>query len=211
MIWQPSCGCCAGMGWSRGIIISLVGINSRLDTLQAAVLCVKLSHLESWARQRQTNAERYHALFTEFGLDKIITLPQTVRAAKHVWNQYTIRVPDGRRNELRQHLTAAKIGTEIYYPVPLHEQKCFASLGYQLGSLPETEMAARETLALPIFPELTAEEQRSVVSSIAAYFGVTETKGSAANGAAKAGAGAVAIPRPKFLGQATNPSATAGR
>ena len=173
------------------------------------MLCVKLPHLDSWARQRQANAERYDALFAEFGLDKIITLPQTVRAAKHVWNQYTIRVPDGRRNELRQHLTAAKIGTEIYYPVPLHEQKCFASLGYQLGSLPETEIAARETLALPIFPELTAEEQRSVVASIAAYFGATETKGSQATGAAKSVAAPSVIPRPKFLDPAKNPSAKA--
>jgi dTDP-4-amino-4,6-dideoxygalactose transaminase len=170
----------------------VVGINSRLDSLQAAILNVKLPHLDMWARQRQVNAERYHMLFARCGLNKILTLPQTVRAAKHVWNQYIIRVPDGQRDALRKHLTAAKIGTEIYYPVPLHEQKCFASLGYQLGSLPETELAARETLALPIFPELTADEQRSVVNSIVEFFGAAQ------NGAGTA-AKASPIPRPKFV------------
>jgi dTDP-4-amino-4,6-dideoxygalactose transaminase len=164
----------------------VVGINSRLDTVQAAVLCVKLPHLDTWARQRQTNAERYITLFNECGLNKIITLPQTVRAARHVWNQFTIRVPDGQRDALRKHLTVNKIGTEIYYPVPLHEQQCFRSLGYQIGSLPETELAARETLALPIFPELTAAEQKIVVDRIAEFFGI------------KTGGNAMA--RPKFLG-----------
>jgi dTDP-4-amino-4,6-dideoxygalactose transaminase len=178
----------------------VVGINSRLDTLQAAVLNVKLPYLDGWARQRQINAERYHMLFAEYGLDKIMILPQTTRAATHVWNQYTIRVPDGRRNELRAYLTAAKIGTEIYYPVPLHEQKCFASLGYQLGSLPETEIAARETLALPIFPELTAKEQQSVVDSIAEFFGIAGKKGTVSSNVSTV-MGPVSIPRPKFLGQ----------
>ncbi len=172
----------------------VVGINSRLDSIQAAILNVKLPHLDTWARQRQVNAERYHMLFTECGLNKILTLPQTLRAARHVWNQYTIRVPDGQRDALRKHLTAEKIGTEIYYPVPLHEQKCFASLGYQLGSLPETELAAQETIALPIFPELTAAEQQRVASSIATFFGAV--------GKTKAMPVVVApIPRPKFLDQ----------
>ena len=193
-----------GHGMEPRYYHQLVGINSRLDTLQAAVLGVKLPHLDEWARQRQTNAERYHALFAECGLDKILTLPVTARAANHVWNQYTIRVPDGRRDELRQHLTAAKIGTEIYYPVPLHEQKCFASLGYQLGSLPETERAARETLALPIFPELTADEQRTVVAAIAEFFGVGG-KSAAANGAASTTSGNL-VPRPKFLQPKGTPS-----
>jgi dTDP-4-amino-4,6-dideoxygalactose transaminase len=153
----------------------IIGINSRLDTVQAAVLCIKLPHLNDWARQRQTNAQRYHELFAELRLDQTIGLPSTARAAKHVWNQYVIRVPDGLRDSLRKHLTAEKIGTEIYYPVPLHEQKCFASLGYQLGSLPETELAARETLALPIFPELTADEQKRVVGAIAKFFSTVKT------------------------------------
>ncbi|HTQ40138.1 MAG TPA: DegT/DnrJ/EryC1/StrS family aminotransferase [Pirellulales bacterium] len=185
-----------GHGMEPRYYHQLVGINSRLDTLQAAVLGVKLPHLDEWARQRQSNAERYHALFSEYGLDKILTLPITARAATHVWNQYTIRVPDGRRNDLRKHLTAAKIGTEIYYPVPLHEQKCFASLGYPLGSLPETELAARETLALPIFPELTADEQRTVVATIGGFFGASNS--AASNGAASTTPTST-IPRPKFL------------
>ncbi len=167
----------------------VVGLNSRLDTIQAAVLNVKLPYLIGWARQRQANAQRYHTLFVQCGLDKILTLPKTTRAATHVWNQYVIRVPDGQRDALRKHLTAQRIGTEIYYPVPLHEQQCFATLGYQLGSLPETERAARETLALPIFPELTAAEQQTVVSAIAEFFSAATTSTSATS----------AIARPKFL------------
>ncbi|HEY2761402.1 MAG TPA: DegT/DnrJ/EryC1/StrS family aminotransferase [Pirellulales bacterium] len=173
----------------------LVGINSRLDTLQAAVLNVKLPYLDIWARQRETNAQRYHALFAKHGLERTVGLPTTVRAAKHVWNQYTIRVPGGLRDELRKHLTATRIGTEIYYPVPLHEQQCFTGLGYPLGSLPETERAARETLALPIFPELTTEEQEIVVAAIAKYLGHQKNGAAAASGAAVSNS----IPRPKFL------------
>ncbi len=176
----------------------VVGINSRLDSIQAAILNVKLPHLDTWARQRQVNAERYHMLLTECGLNQMVTLPQTLRAAKHVWNQYTIRVPDGQRDALRKHLTAAKIGSEIYYPVPLHEQKCFAPLGYQLGSLPETELAARETIALPIFPELTAEEQMRVVDSIGAFFGVAKSGGAASPVVGKQ------VPKPKFLDRAAS-------
>jgi dTDP-4-amino-4,6-dideoxygalactose transaminase len=175
-----------GHGMEPRYYHQVIGINSRLDSVQAAVLCVKLPHLDTWARQRQTNAERYITLMGECGLNKIITLPQTVRAARHVWNQFTIRVPDGQRDALRKHLTVNKIGTEIYYPVPLHEQACYRSLGYQLGALPETELAARETLALPIFPELTAAEQKIVVDRIAEFFGI------------KTGGSGVA--RPKFLG-----------
>ena len=98
-------------------------------------------------------------------------LPQTAARRKHVWNQYVVRVPDGKRDALRKQLSEARIGTEIYYPVPLHQQECFRDLGYVAGSLPESERAARETLALPIFPELTAEEQRLVVDRIGDFFG----------------------------------------
>jgi dTDP-4-amino-4,6-dideoxygalactose transaminase len=148
-----------------------VGINSRLDTLQAAVLNIKLSHLEDWADGRRANAARYTGLFHDIGLDRIVTLPVTAPNCKHVWNQYTIRVPDGRRDALRQHLTESKVGTEIYYPVPLHLQACFRSLGYAEGSLPASERAARETLALPIFPELLPAEIETVVYRIAEFFG----------------------------------------
>jgi dTDP-4-amino-4,6-dideoxygalactose transaminase len=100
----------------------------------------------------------------------VLGLPTVAAGRRHVWNQYIVRVPDGRRDALRAHLADRKIGTEIYYPVPLHLQVCFASLGYGPGSLPESERAAAETLALPIFPELTAEEQQTVVREIAAWW-----------------------------------------
>jgi dTDP-4-amino-4,6-dideoxygalactose transaminase len=124
---------------------------------------------------RQTNAQRYHEMFAAYGLDRTLTLPVAEPGLRHVWNQYIVRVPDGKRDALRKHLTDAKVGTEIYYPVPLHEQECFKSLGYQAGSLPESERAARETIALPIFPELTVAEQQYVVSQIAAFFGARQS------------------------------------
>jgi len=163
----------------------VVGINSRLDSIQAAVLNVKLPHLNRWAQLRRANAELYHALFAESGLDDVLTLPSTAEGCTHVWNQYVVRVPDGRRDALRTHLSGSKIGSEIYYPVSLHQQECFRSLGYMPGSLPESERAARETLALPIFPELRELEQRAVVNRIAEYFGVHRSTAS--------------VKRPKFL------------
>ncbi len=144
----------------------IVGINSRLDTIQAAVLQVKLSRLGWWTRQRRANANRYHELLASAGLDSCLGLPEEVSNRFHVWNQYTIRVPNGRRDTLRSRLAEMNIGTEIYYPVPLHQQECFSSLGYQTGSLPVTEQAAKEVLSLPIFPELTDEEQQLVVQGI---------------------------------------------
>ena len=148
-----------------------VGINSRLDSIQAAVLNVKLPHLETWTAARQQNAGRYGRLFAECGLEADVSLPQTQGGCRHVWNQYVIRISGGRRDALREHLTQAKVGTEIYYPVPLHLQECFSELGYRDGSLPHTEQAAAETLALPIFPGLSGPEQHAVVSQIAAFYG----------------------------------------
>ncbi len=147
-----------------------VGINSRLDSIQAAVLGVKIKHLAEWTSQRQQNAARYDELFRAAGLHESVALPQSTDDSLHVWNQYTIRVPDGRRDALRKQLSEANIGTEVYYPVPLHLQECFRDLGYEPGSLPETERAAAEVLSLPIFPELTDAEQQYVVSHIAAFF-----------------------------------------
>ena len=148
----------------------VVGINSRLDSIQAAVLNVKLNQLSRWTEARQTNAARYTEMFVAAGLDAKLPLPADSSDSNHVWNQYTIRVPDGRREELRQHLASAQIGTEIYYPVPLHQQECFGELGYEPGCLPETERAAAEVLSLPIFPELTADEQRIVVDCIVDFY-----------------------------------------
>ncbi len=148
----------------------VIGVNSRLDSFQAAVLNAKFPHLDCWTSQRQANAQRYTAMFTEAGLDRILGLPTCLPHRRHVWNQYVIRVPDGRRDALRQFLTDAKIGTEIYYPLGLHEQACFRNLGYGPQDLPETYRATREVLALPIFPELTADEQQTVVQRVAEFF-----------------------------------------
>jgi dTDP-4-amino-4,6-dideoxygalactose transaminase len=148
----------------------LVGINSRLDTMQAAVLYVKIQKLDEWNAARARNAERYHDLFAEANLDQTVILPQTNKKHVHVWNQYTIRVPDGQRDTLRGHLAKANVGSEIYYPVPLHLQQCFEPLGYQVGSLPETERAAGEVLSLPIYPELTEAQQATVVDQIRRYY-----------------------------------------
>lgn len=149
----------------------VMGINSRLDSLQAAVLNVKLPHLDRWTAQRQACARRYTQLFGAYGLDRVLTLPFEAAERRHVWNQYIVRVPEGKRDEMRAHLAQRHIGTEIYYPVPLHLQECFAYLGYGKGSLPETERVAAEILALPIFAELTADEQELVVREMAAFFG----------------------------------------
>lgn len=160
-----------GHGMQPRYFHQTIGINSRLDSIQAAVLNVKLDHLEAWTAARLERATQYAERFAERGLDRILTLPATLPGRRHVWNQYVVRVPDGKRDALREHLTQARIGTEIYYPVPLHRQACFEYLGYGEGSLKETEQAARETLALPIFPELRNDEQQRVVDEIANFFG----------------------------------------
>ena len=150
----------------------VIGINSRLDSIQAAVLRVKLPHLDAWTTARQINAARYREVFAEHDLDARIAVPGDEPRGRHVWNQFVIRVLDDSRDALRAHLAKRGVGTEIYYPVPLHLQKCFAHLGWAKGDLPETERAAEQTLALPIFPELQPAEQRTVVARIAEFYGV---------------------------------------
>ena len=142
----------------------LVGGNFRLDALQAAILRIKLRYLDGWTAGRQQNADRYRRLFTEAGLQDIV-LPTEEPERRHVYNQFVIRT--GRRDTVMAKLKERKIGNEIYYPLPLHLQECFASLGYRPGSLPESERAAKETLALPIYPELTEEMQAAVVAAVA--------------------------------------------
>jgi dTDP-4-amino-4,6-dideoxygalactose transaminase len=146
-----------------------VGVNSRLDTLQAAVLNVKLPHLDAWAKARQRHAERYAKEFAARGLAEQIGVPKVLDGCDHVWNQFTIRVPGGRRDGLQKYLSERKIGSAIYYPVPLHLQKCFAPLGYDEGALQVTEKACREVLSLPVYPELTAAEQGTVIDAVAAF------------------------------------------
>ncbi len=146
-----------------------VGLNSRLDSLQAAVLSVKLPKLDEWATARQRHAERYAAAFTVRGITDSIVVPTAAKDCRHVWNQYTIRVKNGRRDALQQHLADRKIGSAVYYPVPLHLQKCFGTLGYEPGSLRKTEQACREVLSLPVYPELTAAEQGAVIGAVAEF------------------------------------------
>lgn len=147
-----------------------VGLNSRLDGFQGAVLRVKLPHLDDWTERRRANAALYRQIFTDRGLTEEVIMPVERPNARHIYNQFVVRVP-GRRDEMRAHLSANGIGTDIYYPVPLHLQECFAYLGYRTGDLPEAERAADETLALPIYPELRREQVEYVVSSFAEFFG----------------------------------------
>jgi len=145
-----------------------VGVNSRLDELQAAILRVKLKYLDSWASGRQRNAKRYDTLLRKAAIKGVLSIPFIPAENVSVYNQYVIRVK--KRDELRAHLSAAGVGSEVYYPLSLHMQKCFKGLGYRRGSLPVSEAAAREVLALPIYPELTPAQQRHVVDSIAGFY-----------------------------------------
>ncbi len=143
----------------------MVGTNSRLDALQAAVLRVKLPHLPEWTEARRSNACRYHGALED--VDGV-TLPETRQGNYHVYNQYTIRAR--RRDELREHLAGKGIGSGVYYPVPLHLQECFRELGGREGQLPETERACREVLSLPIFPELGTDRIDRVVDEIRNFY-----------------------------------------
>ncbi len=161
----------------------IIGGNFRLDAIQAAIISVKLRYLDGWTSARQRNAARYEKLFLEAGLNVTDTssyatgtfasgtteiLPPRVMTDRHIFNQYVIRVP--RRDELKAALASKGVGTEVYYPVPMHLQECFNHLGHSPGSFPESEGAARETLALPIYPELGEEQARHVVRCVREFF-----------------------------------------
>ena len=155
---------------------SEVGINSRLDSIQAAMLGVKMKHLDAISSGRQENAANYDRLFAESGLRSYVSTPVCNDPNGHVWNQYTIRISgELGRDEVRAQLAALNIGAEIYYPVPLHQQECFTKLGYKTGDLPETEKAAECVLSIPIFPELKLEEQEYVVESLCSILLGSET------------------------------------
>jgi dTDP-4-amino-4,6-dideoxygalactose transaminase len=160
----------------------LIGFNARLDALQAAVLRVKLNYLDAWTAGRQSNARLYDEAFKGAGaMDSAVPLAggglpirtphHGPAGSRHVFNQYVIRVPGGQRDRLRAYLAERKIGTEVYYPIPLHRQVCFEGLGLGVGSLEESERAAEETIALPIFPELTSEQIGHVAEAIIGFFG----------------------------------------
>ncbi len=158
-----------GHGMQPKYYHQIVGGNFRLDALQAAVLRVKLPHLAGWTEARRRNASRYRTLFGEAGLAGRVALPEERAGGYHIYNQFVVRVPD--RDGLRAHLTAVGIGTEIYYPVPFHLQACFSGLGYREGDFPVAEAAAGDSLALPIYGELSEAQLREVVGAIAAYYG----------------------------------------
>jgi dTDP-4-amino-4,6-dideoxygalactose transaminase len=147
---------------------ALIGGNFRIDELQAAVLNVKLPHLDEWTAGRQRNAAFYDAGFARAGLAGAVQTPQARAGVRHIYNQYVLRVRG--RDALREYLSAAGVGTEIYYPVPLHLQQCFAYLGHAAGDYPRSEQAAAETVALPIYPELSEAQLQYVVDSIAAHY-----------------------------------------
>lgn len=151
----------------------LVGGNFRMDSLQAAVLRVKAPHLSAWTTARRVNASRYARLFDEAGLLDQVALPLEPKGRRHIFNQFVIRTRS--RDDLKRHLDRCGIGNEIYYPVPFHLQPCFGSLGYRRGDFPQAERAAEESLAIPIYPELTLEQQRTVVNAIGEF--VHEPKG----------------------------------
>ena len=146
---------------------SEVGVNSRLDELQAAVLNVKFPHLDKWSNDRARKA----AVYDEARVDSTsfeLSPPSTREEARHIYHQYVIRVPQ-HRDALMEHLKQHGVGTKVYYPIPLHRQECFADLGYKEGEFPESELAARETLALPIYPEITSTQQAYVIDTIKSF------------------------------------------
>lgn len=156
---------------------NLIGGNFRLDPIQAAVLLVKFLHLDKWSEARRENAAYYDSLFAESGLIEQghVATPQIVWddgtiENPHIFNQYVVRVREGKRDELRQWLASADVGVEVYYPVPFHEQRCFQNLGYRTGDFPESENAAREALALPIYPELTRKMQDYIIDRAVAFY-----------------------------------------
>jgi len=145
-----------------------LGGNFRIDALQAAILHAKFKHLEDWTSARQRNADRYRTLFAEAGIPEDLILPIETGYGRHIYHQFVIR--SSRRDALRAHLKACGIGTEVYYPLPLHLQDCFKDLNYCSGNFPQSERAAWESLALPIYPELTLKQQEYVVHSIMEFY-----------------------------------------
>lgn len=153
----------------------LLGINSRIDALQAAILRVKLRHLDRWTASRRRNADRYRELFIENHLTETLALPTTPERCFHVYNQFTIRVQ--RRDPLQKYLSEHGIMTEVYYPSPLHVEPAFKYLGYRTGDFPNAELACHEVLSLPIYPELVFEQQRRIVTTIARFYQHSPSRG----------------------------------
>jgi dTDP-4-amino-4,6-dideoxygalactose transaminase len=155
-------------GSSKKYYYDVLGVNSRLDALQAAILRVKLKYLPQWAEGRREHADYYRSLFAGRGLENEVRLPVEPANCYHVYNQFTIRVQ--KRDQLREYLTANGIPTEVYYPHPLHTQPAFAYLGFRQGQFPHAEAASQEVVSLPIYPELTHEQQELIVDNIARFY-----------------------------------------
>jgi dTDP-4-amino-4,6-dideoxygalactose transaminase len=147
---------------------AIIGGNFRLDEIQAAVLLVKLRYLDGWSESRQRNASYYDVQLAHRDLRLHVSAPPRLPRYRHIYNQYVVRAK--RRDELRRYMTATGIGTEVYYPIGLHMQKCFASLGYRPDDCPESTLAAAQTLAIPIYPELTVSQQDRVIETMAAFY-----------------------------------------
>jgi dTDP-4-amino-4,6-dideoxygalactose transaminase len=167
--WAQRLACLRVHGMEPKYYHKHLGWNARLDALQAAVLRVKLPHLDRWIQARQLAARRYDSLIEEHHLAGFLERPVVRPQRRHVFNQYVVRVAGGQRDGLVSHLRAAHIGCEIYYPVPLHRQECLAPLGYREGDFPATEEACRGVLALPMYPELTPEQQQRVIQSCSSF------------------------------------------
>jgi dTDP-4-amino-4,6-dideoxygalactose transaminase len=146
-----------------------MGWNGRIDAIQAALLRVKLPHVDRWISDRQTVAKRYDALIEENHLGQFLKRPMVRPQRRHTFNQYVVRVADGERDGLVRHFKSEHIGCEIYYPVPVHSQECLAYLGHQDGDFPAAEEACRSVLALPMYPELNIDQQRRVINSCVTY------------------------------------------
>jgi dTDP-4-amino-4,6-dideoxygalactose transaminase len=167
--WAAKLACLRVHGMEPRYYHKYLGWNSRIDALQAAILRVKLPWLDRWIDARQAIAARYDALIGEQGLDDLLEKPVVKPRSRHTFNQYVVRVRGGLRDQLLQHFKADGIGCEVYYPLPLHLQEVFTFLGHREGDFPVSEQACREVLALPMFPELSFENQRRVIQSLAAF------------------------------------------
>lgn len=167
--WAERMRCLRNHGMEPKYYHKLLGWNARLDALQAAMLRVKLPHLDRWTEARQAVARRYDALIDEHQVGGLLQRPVVRSSRRHVFNQYVVRVARGQRDSLVRHFRASNIGCEIYYPIPLHMQECLQHLGYREGDFPASECAAQEVLALPIYPEISVDQQRRVIQSVASF------------------------------------------
>lgn len=169
MAWARRMACLRVHGMEPKYYHKYLGWNARVDAIQAAMLRVKLPYLERWIKARQEAARRYDMLIEEAGLENVLSRPVVGPERRHTFNQYVVRVAEGKRDALLQHLRSQQIGCEIYYPVPLHLQECLAYLGYREGDFPVSEAACQSVLALPMYPELSPQQQQRVITSCAAF------------------------------------------